>query len=166
MTDSQAIPFGNQDILLFDVEGHLTDNAFKGLIQETLSPLQSLEVSEHLSYCDECISRYTDLLCEDYYITPLQPIMPDVMVKIKNMKRNLYINKFFSATIAASFALIYCIGNMFMSDYSFRPDRIVERLGDSSQAIFEQTQRVTEEISDSFDQIWDDIVRFNLSIHN
>ena len=44
---------------LFSPDGHLTDTSFELLISEKLDPLQSLEVSEHLSFCDRCLERYT-----------------------------------------------------------------------------------------------------------
>ena len=48
---------------LFTPDGHLTDQAFSLLLSEQLDQLQSLEVSEHLSFCDKCLDRYTSLLC-------------------------------------------------------------------------------------------------------
>ena len=38
---------------LFTPDGHLTDQAFSLLLSEQLDQLQSLEVSEHLSFCDK-----------------------------------------------------------------------------------------------------------------
>ena len=59
MKKNDASPASNP---LFSFDGHLTDTAFKLLMEEKLDPLQSLEVSEHLSFCDRCLERYTDIL--------------------------------------------------------------------------------------------------------
>ncbi len=51
---SSDIRAGSSQPELFTADGHLTDLAFKLLIDEQLDSLQSLEVSEHLSFCDRC----------------------------------------------------------------------------------------------------------------
>ena len=62
---SSDIRAGSSQPELFTADGHLTDLAFKLLIDEQLDSLQSLEVSEHLSFCDRCLERYTEILCSD-----------------------------------------------------------------------------------------------------
>lgn len=69
---------------LFDSDGHLTEEAFTLLIREQLDELQSLEVSEHLSYCDRCLERYTNLLCAEPSALPelpdsLQAVSPPLL---------------------------------------------------------------------------------------
>ena len=68
---------------LFTPDGHLTDQAFSLLLSEQLDQLQSLEVSEHLSFCDKCLDRYTSLLCgeisldsdKSIELSPEEPIL-------------------------------------------------------------------------------------------
>lgn len=48
---------------LFSENGHLTDTALFALRDsKPLSDLERLEIAEHLSFCDECLMRYTALL--------------------------------------------------------------------------------------------------------
>ena len=61
--DESSVGMPLENLELFTADGHLTDSAFALLIQEKLDPLQSLEVSEHLSFCDRCLERYTAILC-------------------------------------------------------------------------------------------------------
>ena len=65
---------------LFDQNGHLTDEALQALIrEEDLDELQRLEISEHLSFCDACTARYTDLLCDDVLQSPPVPLYGEIM---------------------------------------------------------------------------------------
>ena len=69
---------------LFDQNGHLTDKALQALTwEEDLNELQRLEISEHLSFCDACTARYTDLLCDDILQAPPIPLYGEVMKKIR-----------------------------------------------------------------------------------
>ena len=48
---------------LFQNNGHLTDEAIRALTRgEDLEELTRLEMAEHLSFCDECLERYTAAL--------------------------------------------------------------------------------------------------------
>ena len=57
---------------LFLQNGHLSDEGLQALIDGTLDELQRLEAAEHLSFCDECLTRYTALLTGDVLEEPEQ----------------------------------------------------------------------------------------------
>lgn len=49
--------------VFFDEAGHVTDPAIHALIaDEEMDLLYRLELSEHFSFCDDCLARYTGLL--------------------------------------------------------------------------------------------------------
>ena len=50
---------------IFKEDGHLTKEALQNLKNENLEELTRLEIAEHLSYCDECLMMYTELLEDD-----------------------------------------------------------------------------------------------------
>ena len=101
---------------LFTPDGHLTDQAFSLLLSEQLDQLQSLEVSEHLSFCDKCLDRYTSLLCgeisldsdksielspeepilsqpaADHLIEPPPQLLPSVMKQLAHRSRVFYLH--------------------------------------------------------------------------
>ena len=54
-----------QNLLFDDETGCLTAFALQGLVEGSLGELERLEVTEHLSYCDLCVERYTALLADD-----------------------------------------------------------------------------------------------------
>lgn len=77
---------------LFDQNGHLTDEALQALIrEEDLDELQRLEISEHLSFCDACTARYTDLLCDDVLQSPPVPLYGEIMKKVQKKERRLFL---------------------------------------------------------------------------
>ena len=57
---------------LFLQTGHLSDEGLQALIDGTLDEMQRLEAAEHLSFCDECLTRYTALLTGDVLEEPEQ----------------------------------------------------------------------------------------------
>lgn len=105
---------------LFDESGHLTEETFSQLIHNQLNDLQSLEVSEHLSFCDQCLEKYTNILCPDFpaetnmeddtekvtLLSPPEPLAPSVLQKIQRKNRVFYLKKLTSLAIAASLTLV------------------------------------------------------------
>jgi len=153
---------------LFDSDGHLTEEAFTLLIREQLDKLQSLEVSEHLSYCDRCLERYTDLLCAEPASAlpelpdPLQAVSPplleppcelhtNIMNQIQHRNRVFYFKKGTSLALAASLTLVLWSGGIFSS--TRLQERVQDLLGGlnySSQTILEHTSEISENIDDFF----------------
>lgn len=99
---------------LFDQEGHLTDDAFRLLLDGGLDDMGSLEVAEHLSFCDQCVQRYTQLLCgEETLLSPPVPMQQQVVENIHRRQQNLFLRKLGSLAVAASFALVFWVGGVF-----------------------------------------------------
>ena len=59
---------------LFNKEGHLTDEGLRAVVDGTLDEMGRLEASEHLSFCDSCLVRYTELLADDTLLVPEMPL--------------------------------------------------------------------------------------------
>ena len=55
---------------LFRDDGHLSDEGLRAVCAGSLDELGRLEAAEHLSYCNECLDRYTALLTADALETP------------------------------------------------------------------------------------------------
>ncbi len=110
---------------LFYEDGHLTDEALQALIrEEELDTLQRLEVSEHLSFCDMCTLRYTDLLCEEVLQPPPVPLYGEVMKKIRERARKAFLRRLTTVTAAACLAMIFWWSGVFTF-----PARNIEREG-------------------------------------
>ena len=99
---------------LFDQNGHLTDKALQALTwEEDLNELQRLEISEHLSFCDACTARYTDLLCDDILQAPPIPLYGEVMKKIREKERRLFLRRLTTVSAAACLALVFWWSGIF-----------------------------------------------------
>lgn len=99
---------------LFDQNGHLTDEALQALIrEEDLDELQRLEISEHLSFCDACTARYTDLLCDDVLQSPPVPLYGEIMKKVRKKERRLFLRRLTTVSAAACLALVFWWSGVF-----------------------------------------------------
>lgn len=107
-SSKQAPPAGPkaQGFALFRDDGHLTDEGVQAIIKGTLDELQSLEAAEHLSFCDDCLLRYTALLEDDTLLTPQTPIAPPVLSRIRKKAVRVLFNKYTTVAAAAAFALV------------------------------------------------------------
>ena len=94
---------------LFDAEGHLTDEGLYALRDGTLDELGSLEAAEHLTFCDYCLLRYTELV--ETMPQGLQGPMRDLIPQVQNLMRlrsfrlltNRYVNV--AAAVVLAFAI-------------------------------------------------------------
>ena len=68
---------------LFLENGHLTDEALRAAVDGALDEMGRLEAAEHLSFCDACLVRYTDLVEDDVLLTPSQPLAEGVLERVR-----------------------------------------------------------------------------------
>ena len=106
---------------LFDREGHLTDDGLYALKDGTLDDLGALEAAEHLSFCDLCLLRYTDLI--DAAPACLQEPMRDLIPQVQNLMRlrrfRIMTNRYVSAAAAGGAGLCavgLCLGGRLPAD--------------------------------------------------
>ena len=87
---------------LFHENGHLTPEGLKALAEGRLDELARLEAAEHLSFCDECLVRYTALLEEAPLAAPKAPLAPGVWQRIRRRTWRIVTSRY--ATAAAAVA--------------------------------------------------------------
>lgn len=101
-----SLYFDNQN--LFDAEGHLTQEGLYALKDGTLDDLGALEAAEHLSFCDYCLLRYTELI--DAAPACLQEPMRDLIPQVQNLMRlrrfRIMTNRYVSAAAAVVLAFM------------------------------------------------------------
>ena len=173
---------------LFTPDGHLTDQAFSLLLSEQLDQLQSLVVSEHHSFCDKCLDRYTSLLCgeisldsdksielspeepilsqpaADHLIEPPPQLPPSVMKQLAHRSRVFYLHKFTSLAVAASLALVFWTGGIFSNGrLSGAVNNLVNDLHASSQTILEHTGNISQGVNAFFNSIQNQLLEWNFS---
>lgn len=87
---------------LFYIDGHLTDFALAALMDGRLDQLHRLEVGEHLSYCDHCLDRYSELLTLDTLKVPETDPTPVIMQRIRRNKWRASIRRYTAAVAAVA----------------------------------------------------------------
>ena len=101
---------------LFDDEtGCLTDGALAGLMEGSLDELQRLEVSEHLSYCDACVERYTALLADGVLLEAPELMKQSVLAALRRKAAKVFVNRYFHMAVAASLTLVLWGSGVFNS---------------------------------------------------
>lgn len=68
---------------LFSENGHLSEQGLQALVYGTLNEDQRLQAAEHLSVCERCIMRYTDLLTDSVCLQPEQDMVLPVSRAIR-----------------------------------------------------------------------------------
>ena len=90
---------------LFQENGCFTDEGLQAVVGGQLDELGRLEAAEHLSYCDQCMDRYTALLTADVLETPPKGVKNTVMTTIwVRLMQNTY-GRIAVASVAAVLAL-------------------------------------------------------------
>lgn len=93
---------------LFDPLGHLTDEGLRALTDGTLDELGRLEASEHLSFCDYCLARYTALIevMPQSLQTPMRDLVPQMQALMRRRSFRIFTNRYFSAAAAVVLAFL------------------------------------------------------------
>ncbi len=90
----------------FKSNSHISRHGFESLINLSASEMHRLEMAEHLSFCDECIEKYTSLLTQDVLIESNLRVKQSVMKKIHGKIYKALINKYTIYISAACIALM------------------------------------------------------------
>lgn len=90
----------------FRADGHLTDEALTALVRDDgLDELGRLEMAEHLSFCDLCLQRYTDLLSGTELLTPERSCRQTLWVRVRTRTLRLVTSRYATAAAAVALAL-------------------------------------------------------------
>ena len=108
---------------LFHENGHLTSEGLKALTEGRLDELARLETAEHLSFCDECLVRYTALLEDAPLAAPKAPLAPGVWQRIRRRTWRIVTSRYATAAAAAAFALIFWGTGVFQNMGTLREAR-------------------------------------------
>ena len=100
------------DLDIFRKDGHLSDAALDALINEIpLDALYRLEISEHLSFCDLCLQRYTEALADVSLQTPEHSCREAIRAYIRARALRIFSSRYATATAAVALALTVLWGS-------------------------------------------------------
>nr|WP_326126517.1 hypothetical protein [uncultured Oscillibacter sp.] len=90
----------------FRADGHLTDEALAALARDgDLDELGRLEIAEHLSFCDSCLQRYTDLLAGTELLAPERSCQKALWARVRTRTLRLVTSRYATAAAAVALAL-------------------------------------------------------------
>ena len=89
---------------LFHEDGHMTDEGLQAVVCGKLSELESLEASEHLSFCGPCLEKYLALVETTELLSPETPLRESVMKRIGRKAKRVLFSRY--ATVAAAACLV------------------------------------------------------------
>ena len=102
---------------VFDPAGHLSDSALLALVrnEDALDAMARLEMAEHLSYCDRCLQRYTQLLAQDALLTPGHSCRESLWRRIRARTMGILTSRYATAAAAVALALTVLWGSAAVS---------------------------------------------------
>ncbi len=145
----------------FDPNGHLTDDALDALINGEPDELSRLEISEHLSFCDCCTERYTELLCGSVLLDPPAPLAKPVLHRIAKRARTLFFHRYVAAGIAACLALTFWFTGAFEPRFE-QPTRHYTAAYSISEQITNRTQALGIKFADGFQSFFEQFSNLDL----
>lgn len=147
---------------LFDDEtGCLTDGALAGLMEGSLDELQRLEVSEHLSYCDACVERYTALLADGVLLEAPELMKQSVLAALRRKAAKVFVNRYFHMAVAASLTLVLWGSGVFNSFGEVRLVRPPEAR-DPEDSISWRLNSFASDVSDGVTDFMDQLITIDL----
>ena len=134
----------------FDEKGHLTDMALEELIHGQPDEIVRLEIAEHLSFCDRCLERYTEMLTPSVLVAPEPSNVAQIMRRIRYRAKTIFFHKYATLAVAACLALVLWTSGMFHIDGEsldrLRYSEIVVR----TEQMAERTENFTDYIANQF----------------
>lgn len=98
---------------LFEKNGHISDQGFFILIEKEADELQRLELSEHLSFCEDCLKQYLQYLEQMPQCLEEAPsIRQDVFAKVRK-KSGTKIHHRLTTVVAACIAMVLWSSGVF-----------------------------------------------------
>ena len=147
---------------LFDDEtGCLTDGALAGLLEGSLDELQRLEVSEHLSYCDACVERYTALLADGVLLEAPELMKQSVLAALRRKAAKVFVNRYFHMAVAASLTLVLWGSGVFNSFGEVRLVRPPEERNPEA-SISWRLNSFASDVSDGVTDFMDQLITIDL----
>ena len=133
----------------FHTDGHLTDEALAALIRDGRpDELSRLEIAEHLSFCDVCLQRYTDLLSGTTLLEPERSCSETLWVRVRMRTLRLVTSRYATAAAAVALALTLIWGG----DPAAFAERFSVSAGTRDYAVAERFDGWTERWNDTLSQ--------------
>lgn len=137
----------------FRADGHLTDEALAALVRDdNLDELGRLEMAEHLSFCDSCLQRYTDLLCGRELLTPERSCQETLWARARTRTLRLVTSRYATAAAAVALALTVLWGGQ---EIRFSRPTLTERRPAAAERLHNWPERWNDALSETLSGVTD-----------
>ena len=140
---------------IFHRNGHITAEGFFLLVTEKADELQRLELSEHLSFCDECLEKYLKEVEKITLLEPEEKIAKRVIKQVKHKTAFLVQKRFGTAVVAACISMLLWSSGAFSYETMLQQTDTVARLGEGIEKIHWQNRNVLHHVSWKYQEIFD-----------
>lgn len=137
---------------LFRKDGHLSDEGLRAVLGGSLTELESLEAAEHLSFCDDCLVRYTCLLEGCELLQPQAPLSSSVLHKLGRKARTIFFGKITKIAVAAVMAVALWSTGTFtvMAHYTTPPSPKPEVRSEAPHSMGESLNQAVNSVNQFF----------------
>lgn len=147
-------------MVLFNEDGHLTDLALEMLENPELTELERLEISEHLSFCDECLLRYTLKLDECTLLEPEEPMAQNIFKRIRRKAVRIMFSKYATVAVAASMIVFLWGGGVLPLNKTHKKTHTPNPTTSS----YQQNEGIAQKINKATNGITESMNRFFLNM--
>ena len=130
-------------------------------MEGSLDELQRLEVSEHLSYCDACVERYTALLADGVLLEAPELMKQSVLAALRRKAAKVFVNRYFHMAVAASLTLVLWGSGVFNSFGEVRLVRPPEERNPEA-SISWRLNSFASDVSDGVTDFMDQLITIDL----
>lgn len=153
-----------ENLLFDDGTGCLTGFALQSLVDGSLGDLERLEVTEHLSYCDLCVERYTAMLTEDALLEAPELLKPGILKELRRRMARVFVNRYFHMGVAACLTLVLWSTGVFASfgELALNPPRLERPAPEDRVSISQRMEDFTDGIGNGLYDFMDQLNTFDL----
>ncbi len=144
---------------IFHKNGHITAEGFFLLVTEKADEMQRLELSEHLSFCDECLEQYLKEVEKITLLETEERLAKRVIKQVKHKTAFLLQKRFGTAVVAACISMLLWTSGAFSYEMILWQADNVERLEEGIEKIRWQNQNAFHNVSWKYHQIFDKLDR-------
>lgn len=136
---------------------HINDALLVRLIAHTATEEERLLCAEHLSTCDRCLKKYTDLLTDEYCMTPQMSVAERVRAEL----RRRAMNGFFLRLGTAAAAIILAMALWMTDVFTFIVPKADEPI--LSAPVQEQRVSISDRLNGFFNGLSDSLSELTLT---
>lgn len=147
---------------LFLQNGHLSDSGLAALVSGKLNEMARLEAAEHLSFCDDCLVRYTSLLADDCLLTPATDQTLPVMRRLRQKAAKILFSRYTAAVAAVAIAgtlwysgVMVDVAETFQEDWKNPPPQVQQVEPEVYTPPKERESKISEAVNNWFAQTID-----------